>query len=144
MWVISFAGQPLIKWLARRGMQRAELPESVVEGVQTEWIEPDATINPLVLAAAASDFERSFVEDPSVSQSKLNAVLESLRGSQRLTKGFAGMYMALSAKGYPIEETNLRLAAKVICLGMALERRLQSANAVNPQPTSDPERSANA
>lgn len=107
----------VLQWLARDH----PAVKATLEGAHTEYVEPLAGINTAVLLAV---FTSSHLD--SDHQARLNACMESLRGTKIVESGTLLMGQ-LIASGYPVEEAFVRVIANAVELGMRTEKRLHTA-----------------
>lgn len=87
------------------------------------WVEPSAELNRLVFAAALQDRLAALESQPQKEQAELNACMASLRDSE-VMKGMLGLFGSLTASGYPIEESFLRVISNAVHFGIYVNRRL--------------------
>ena len=107
------------------------------------YIESSGPVNSLLLMAAFNEQCVEVAENRAGAISELNAILESVQQSERLSGAAMMMLGGLIAAGQSPEVAITQLAANWISIGMRVERRLQSANAGKPQPVETEDESAN-
>lgn len=115
----------VMRWIARDHPAVAEVRAGMPGGPRAvEYVAPLDGINAAVLLAA---FDATTM-DPT-HQARLNACLESLRGT-KIMEAASIMMGGLIAAGYPPEEAFTRVVANGVALGIVTEKRLRDAQSL--------------
>lgn len=118
---------PTAKWCAGDSL-RSRLSDG-----PSEYTDPTATLNPLMIQRALDDIHSGWDTAPDTLQAELNGCMEGLR--PKVAADFQGMMGALITR-YPVEEAFVRMLSNAVHLGMYIERRIESG--AGSEPSSQP------
>ena len=123
VWFVTRAGTAVLRRLARKEGIKRNPHATHFE----HFIEPESTINPLLVMTALNDARTLRESNPEHSQALLNACLYSVQ-AEGIREPLTTMYLGAISEGTPPDVAVHMLMANMLHLGMLVERRLQKAN----------------